>query len=195
MKIIISELQLKKIKNLLIEEGEKVSIIENGVKLSGTCTKGNCKNGRGNATFTDGSKYSGNWVGGNRSYGKFFNKKDGGTYSGTWVGGLKNGSFTIVDKDSNQFFGKYVNDKKQGKWNYKEKDGFTNFTIYKNGVGTYSMDSEGDKYSHNPKTKKTYSVSVLNDGQKMWNAFNSENSYDGDTDYAIKKTIKSSGFF
>ena len=63
-------------KNLLLEEGEPVSIINNGKKLSGTCTEGNCKDGFGRATFQNGSKYSGNWVNGNRTYGTFLDNLD-----------------------------------------------------------------------------------------------------------------------
>lgn len=195
MKIIISELQLKKIKNLLIEEGESVSIINNGKKLSGKCDKGNCKNGRGNATFSDGSKYSGNWVGGNRTYGKFFDKSDGTTYTGTWVGGLKNGSFTVVDIYSDQFFGKYVNDKRNGKWNVKENNGITKIITYKNGQKTYWVSSEGDKFSYNPKTDNGYLVLDFSDGEKRWNSYKSKNMSDGTTDYAIDKIKKSSGGF
>lgn len=146
MKIIISELQLKKIKNLLLEEGEAVSIINNGRKLSGKCDKGDCKNGLGNATFLDGSKYSGNWVGGNRTYGKFFDKSDGTTYTGTWSGGLKNGNFTTV-KGGTKGFGKYVNNKEQGKWSYKGADGVNRVVTYNNGKPTYVVDADGTKTS------------------------------------------------
>jgi len=146
MKIIISELQLKKIKNLLLEEGEAVSIINNGQKLSGKCVKGNCKNGIGNATFSDGSKYSGNWVGGNRTYGKFFDKSAKTTFTGTWSGGLKNGNFTLVDSNGTEF-GKYVNNKKQGKWSYKYNNGATSVRTFNNGKVTYYSDSDGHKES------------------------------------------------
>ena len=148
MKIIISELQLKKIKNLLLEEGEAVSIINNGQKLSGKCDKGNCKNGLGNATFSDGSKYSGNWVNGNRTYGKFFDKSAAATFTGTWSGGLKNGNFTEVYNDSKaKGFGKYVNNKKQGKWSVTNSDGSTSVETYNNGKKTYYSDSTGYKVS------------------------------------------------
>ena len=147
MKIIISELQLKKIKNLLLEEGEAVSIINNGQKLSGKCVKGDCKNGIGNATFSDGSKYSGNWVGGNRTYGKFFDKSVAETLTGTWSGGLKNGNFTVVYRYGTKGFGKYVNNKKQGKWEYKWADGSPSVETYNNGKLTYQSDYKGNKTS------------------------------------------------
>ena len=147
MKIIISELQLKKIKNLLLEEGEAVSIINNGQKLSGKCVKGDCKNGLGNATFSDGSKYSGNWVGGNRTYGKFFDKSAAATFTGTWSGGLKNGNFTEVNNEGEKSFGKYVNNKQQGKWTFKDTDGQITVVTYNNGKQTYSSRSNGTKWS------------------------------------------------
>ena len=147
MKIIISELQLKKIKNLLLEEGEAVSIINDGQKLSGKCVKGDCKNGLGNATFSDGSKYSGNWVGGNRTYGKFFDKIETRTYTGTWSGGLKNGNFTVVYSDGTKGFGKYVNNKQQGIWEYKSADGSPSVETYNNGKVTYTSDYKGYKKS------------------------------------------------
>ena len=147
MKIIISELQLKKIKNLLLEEGEAVSIINDGQKLSGKCVKGDCKNGLGNATFSDGSKYSGNWVGGNRTYGKFFGKSEKTTYTGTWSGGLKNGNFTVVDNKGTKSFGKFVSNKRQGKWSVTYSDGSTNVKTYNNGKLTYYSDSDGNKIS------------------------------------------------
>ncbi len=165
MKIIISELQLKKIKNLLLEEGEAVSIINRGVKLSGKCVKGDCKNGNGNATFSDGSKYSGNWVGGNRTYGKFFDKTVTATYTGTWSGGLKNGNFTVVHSNSTKSFGKYVNNKQQGKWSYTYNDGSTSVKTFNNGKQTYYSDSEGTKRSKDASGNE-YQVNA--DGSKTY---------------------------
>ena len=164
MKIIISELQLKKIKNLLLEEGEAVSIInDDGQKLSGKCVKGDCKNGLGNATFSDGSKYSGNWVGGNRTYGKFFDKIQARTYTGTWSGGLKNGSFTNVNNEGTKSFGKYVSNKRQGKWSFTYSDGSTSVKTFNNGKETYYSDSKGTKTSTDA-SGNTYKVNA--DGTK-----------------------------
>ena len=213
MKIIISELQLKKIKNLLLEEGEAVSIINHGVKLSGKCVKGDCKNGIGNATFSNGSKYSGNWVGGNRTYGKFFDKTVTATYTGTWSGGLKNGNFTVVHSNGTKSFGKYVNDKQQGKWSYKYNDGSTSVKTYNNGKQTYYSDSDGHKESEDASGNKTtvyadgdkktssadgtnYRVSDLGNGEKRYNSY--KRGSDGNiigNDYAIEKRIKSGGGF
>jgi hypothetical protein len=134
-------------KNLLLEEGEPVSIINRGTKLYGKCDKGNCETGFGNATFSDGSKYSGNWVGGNRTYGIFFDKTYETTSTGTWSKGLKNGSFTEVYSNGTKGFGKYVNNKEQGKWSYKYSEGTTSVITYNNGKQTYYSDSIGNKTS------------------------------------------------
>ena len=221
MKIIISELQLKKIKNLLLEEGEAVSIINNGRKLSGKCDKGNCKNGLGNATFSDGSKYSGNWVGGNRTYGKFFDKSEKTTYTGTWSGGLKNGNFTHVNNEGTKAFGKYVNNKEQGKWTFKDTDGRITVVTYNNGKQTYSSRSDGTKWSQDA-AGNTYYVdadgsktstdaagneyTVNADGTSKISKRADGNEYrvvdlgDGEkyyssNDYVIQKKIKSGGGF
>jgi len=157
-------------KNLLLEEGEPVSIMDNGKKLSGKCDKGNCKTGFGNATFSDGSKYSGNWVGGNRTYGIFFDKTYGKTYTGTWSNGLKNGTFTEIDYHGMKDFGKYKNNKKQGAWYRTGSWEYNSVTTYENGVlvnqrredgAKISVDKDGKKYVVDSDGNKT---SVDSDG-------------------------------
>jgi hypothetical protein len=160
-------------KNLLLEEGEPVSIINNGKKLYGTCTEGNCKDGFGRATFQNGSKYSGNWVNGNRTYGTFLDKEEGGkTYTGTWSNGLKNGSFKTVDQDRKQGFGKYVNNKEQGTWYFKRSgyDSEKQYSIvstYDNGVlvntKKYEVYRDGNKsYTNKDGTVYTADKSETN---------------------------------
>lgn len=179
-------------KNLLLEEGEPVSIINNGKKLYGTCTEGNCKDGFGRATFQNGSKYSGNWVNGNRTYGTFLDKEYGGkTYTGTWSNGLKNGNFTEVNMHGTKSFGKYVNNKEQGKWSYTYSNGSTSVNTYNNGELTYESDSDGYKlsrdaagnwYRANPDGSKTY---MDKDGNE------SKVNADGSKTYANKDGGKS----
>jgi len=151
-------------KNLLLEEGETVSIINNGKKLYGTCTEGNCKDGFGRATFQNGSKYSGNWVNGNRTYGTFLDKEEGGkTYTGTWSNGLKNGSFTETDYYGMKDFGKYKNNKKQGTWYRTGRDQYNTVTTYENGVLVNQRNEDGSKISVDKDGKK---YEVDSDGNK-----------------------------
>ena len=150
-------------KNLLLEEGEPVSIINNGKKLSGTCTEGNCKDGFGRATFQNGSKYSGNWVNGNRTYGTFFDKSNGIRYTGTWSNGLKNGSFTETDYYGMKDFGKYKNNKKQGTWYRTGREEYNTVTIYENGVLVSQRSEDGSKISVDKDGKK---YEVDSDGNK-----------------------------
>ena len=202
-------------KNLLLEEGEPVSIMHNGRKLSGKCDKGNCETGFGNATFSDGSKYSGNWVNGNRTYGIFFDKTYETTSTGTWSNGLKNGSFTEINGDGMKSFGKYVNNKKQGKWSYKYSDGRTTVDTFNNGELTYNSDSDGNKLSRdgagnwyrvNPDGSKEYidkagnKSEVDSDGNKTYvnkDGGKSEVDSDGNKTYVNKdgtiSTVDKSG--
>ena len=121
------------------------------------CIEGDCNNGKGNSTYSDGSKYVGEWKNGkrdgegtytfhdgNKYEGEFKeDKRDGeGTYTsqngdkyvGEWKNGKQDGRGTTTYSYGKKYEGEYLRGKRHGKWmNYSSSGEVKSYYLYKNG--------------------------------------------------------------
>ena len=65
--------------------------------LGGECIEGDCENGQGKYTFSDGS-----------------------IYEGEWMGNLPNGQGTLTSPDGNRYMGEFKDGEKHDQWTNKE---------------------------------------------------------------------------
>ena len=71
--------------------------------IFGKCIQGDCKNGQGTFTFSDGSKYVGEWKD-DKPYGQgTFTSPDGSKYVGEWKDGKRHGYGTMTSPDGSKY--------------------------------------------------------------------------------------------
>ena len=97
-------------------------------------------NGEGTMTYSDGRKYTGDWVDGiQQGYGKMIYHN--GVYEGEWQNGKRNGKGTYTWSDGKKYEGTYVDDVRSGKGIFS---GWVDLT---NGYsGTYYGESKNDHF-------------------------------------------------
>ena len=146
----VEESKFRYKKNLLNEDTKKTG-----------CIKGDCKNGYGTYTFSDGRKYVGNFKNGSKNGYGTFTFSDGRKYVGNFKDDVRNGYGTFTWTDGDKYVG-----------NWKDDD--------QNGYGTYTF-SDGDKYVGNFKddVKNGYGTYTFSDGRKYVGNFkdNVRNGY------------------
>ena len=136
------------------------------------CIEGDCQNGQGTKTYSDGSKYVGEWKDGKCNGQGTLTYSDGTEYVGEWKDGKCNGQGTLTYSDGTEYVGefkdddyngqgtitysngaKYVGEWKDGDFNGQGTMTYSNGSKYvgewkdggKNGQGTYTF-SDGAKY-------------------------------------------------
>jgi len=119
------------------------------------CVKGDCKNGFGIMTWSDGSSYEGYWKNG-QSHGEGVFKMGGKSgsiaeyYEGDFKFDKKDGYGTLVMITGDKYVGMWVNNKMEGKGTFYYSNGDTYTGNYlenlKHGEGTYFY-YNGDKYA------------------------------------------------
>jgi hypothetical protein len=137
------------------------------------CIEGNCKNGQGTYTWTDGAKYVGEFKDGKFHGQGTFTFPDGRKYVGEYKDGSPHGqgTFTFPDGD------KYVGEFKDGKFH---------------GQGTYTFPN-GDKYVGEFKDDKRHGQGTYTyaDGTKEVGEFKNDGFYTGQTiESESKKKLK-----
>ena len=113
------------------------------------CTEGDCSNGKGTRTFTDGAKYVGEFKDGIANGKGTHTFTDGAKYVGEFKDGIENGKGTYTFTDG----AKYVGEFKDGKYNGQGTYTFDNGASYvgewkdgkRHGKGTF-MFIDGRKY-------------------------------------------------
>jgi len=104
-----------------------LGIVVLGLLLSGNayaeCIKGDCKNGYGEYVFSDGDKYSGNWVKRKKTGEGTYEWVNGDKYEGGWKKNKFSGKGTLTFADGWSHNGTWLKDKKNGKGIKTEADG------------------------------------------------------------------------
>ena len=77
------------------------------------CIKGDCKNGYGEYVFSDGDKYSGNWVKRKKTGQGIYEWIDGSKYEGGWLKNKYHGQ-GIMTHDGYRYEGGWLKDKRSG---------------------------------------------------------------------------------
>ena len=95
------------------------------------CIKGDCNNGRGTFTYTDGSKYTGEWKNG-KWHGEGISTLRGvGTYDGEFKDDEYHGLGTFTYTDGSKYAGEWKNGKWHGEGTYTAEDGSITKGIWK----------------------------------------------------------------
>ncbi|MCB1168436.1 MAG: hypothetical protein KDK33_19935, partial [Leptospiraceae bacterium] len=110
------------------------------------CIEGSCLNGTGMAVYSDGGKYRGEFMKGERSgYGRFW-MPGGYVYEGQWKANVPDGYGEESQSDGSKYSGQFENGKKQGLGEFVWPDG----TVYRgqwangdaNGIGATIIDEK-----------------------------------------------------
>ncbi len=113
------------------------------------CITGNCLNGQGTLTHSNGQKYVGEFKEGIYNGQGTYTWPNGDKYVGQWLNGERNGQGTFTHSNGQQYVGQWLNDEKSGQGTYTWPDGekyvgqFLNDK--RNGKGTQTW-PEGFKY-------------------------------------------------
>ena len=140
-----------------------LGLLWSGNAIAEECVQGNCKNGQGTYTWSNGDKYVGEYKD-NQKHGKgttiFAN---GNKYAGEWKDGKYNGQGTYTFADGEKYVGEYKNNKSHGQGTYTYSNGDKYVGEYKEGKyygqGTYTFGNgayNGDKYVGEFKDDKYY---------------------------------------
>ncbi len=115
---------------------------------SGECISGDCKNGKGAASFSNGDKYKGKWKDGKMHGHGTYTWENGNQYVGEWRNGKEHGHGTKTFSNGDKYVGEWRDEIPAGGWYhwaagnkvwaYKDSDG-------KNWV---HLDSRPNKYSY-----------------------------------------------
>src|SRR5271157_3903855 len=90
---------------------------------SWNCISGNCENGEGTATRSDGAQYIGQWKDGKRHGQGTFTYADGRKYVGEWKNGKKDGQGTLTFVEGDKYIGQFKDDNYYGQGTYTFADG------------------------------------------------------------------------
>lgn len=83
--------------------------------IFGKCIQGDCKDGQGTYTFSDGRKYVGEWKDGKRHGYGTMTSPDGSKYVGKWKDDKRDGQGTIIYPDGKKWVGKVKGGKLTGR--------------------------------------------------------------------------------
>jgi len=116
---------------------------------SNGCITGNCLNGQGTYTTTEGDKYIGEFRDGNYNGYGTYTWPDGQKYVGQWLNGEKNGQGTQTWPEGFKYVGQWLNGKRNGQGTFTNPDGDIYNGEFKDGklhgYGTYTW-TDGKKY-------------------------------------------------
>jgi hypothetical protein len=138
------------------------------VTVFGECTKGNCENGQGTYTFSDGSEYHGQWKNSKPHGQGILTYLDRSNYEGQWKNNQRNGQGTYVYPDGSKYVGQFKDNKRHGQGTYTFSDGSKYVGEWENGKingqGSYIFPNGGkyigrwknNKYIGTPKYDEAY---------------------------------------
>jgi hypothetical protein len=113
------------------------------------CIEGNCINGKGTATYSNGDKYVGEWKDSKQNGQGTITSVKGDKYVGEWKDGLFSGKGTATHADGKEYVGEYKGGKANGQGTVTYPDGAKYVGEVKddkpNGKGTVTS-ANGDKY-------------------------------------------------
>jgi len=177
-----------------------------GLVLSGNayakCTQGNCTNGQGTATYSNGGKYVGEWKDGKRNglgtaifangdkyVGEFKDEKrnglgtftfaNGDKYVGEWKDGSQNGQGTLIYADGSNYIGEWKDGEQNSLGTFTWANGGKYVGEFKdgkrNGQGTYSYEN-GGRYvgTYKDDKKNGLGTFIFADGNKYVGEFKDE---------------------
>ncbi len=75
------------------------------------CDSGDCQNGKGSATYSDGNKYVGEWKDGKRNGKGKYTFANGNNYDGEWKNNKYHGKGTFTQANGANFTTEWVNGK------------------------------------------------------------------------------------
>ena len=87
------------------------------------CIQGNCVNGQGTYTWSDGEQYIGEWKDNKKNGLGTYTFADGDKYVGEWKDDKKNGQGTYTYANGRKYVGEWKDDKKDGQGTYTSSDG------------------------------------------------------------------------
>jgi V8-like Glu-specific endopeptidase len=138
---------------------------------AGGCISGNCVNGQGAATWSDGEKYVGGFKDGNRNGQGTQTLANGEKYVGEWKDGKFHGHGTQTYPDGRRYVGEFKDNWANGHGTITSADGRKYVGEWKdgnrNGQGTFTA-SDGEKYVGEWKDGKKHGqgTGTLTDGAK-----------------------------
>jgi hypothetical protein len=154
--------------------------------LAGSCISGDCRNGYGTSTYSNGSKYEGNFQNGGKGGKGTYYYIDGGTYVGEWKNDKKDGFGTATYSDGGRYIGEFRDDKKAG----RGKETFANGGSYegdwknnlKHGHGTENWPN-GNSYIGGFRDNLLHgdAVYTLANGTKLRQVWNSDKRVSSET--------------
>jgi formylglycine-generating enzyme required for sulfatase activity len=151
----------------------------------GGCIKGDCSNGQGTYTYSDGSVYVGQWKN-DKFHGQgTFTYSDGSVYVGQWENSQRSGQGTFTRPSGSKYQGQWKNDKFYGRGIYTYPDNSKYQGQWKNnmrnGPGIYTS-SNGSKYQGQWKNGKLIGKGILitSDGNKFVGRFNEDGKLVGE---------------
>ena len=155
-----------------------IMILFLGILSYGQCTQGDCENGVGTKTYSNGNKYQGSFKNGKRhGKGKFI-WASGALYEGNWVEGKREGQGQEILANGTIYVGGFKNDLKDGKGvlynNIRDQK------IIKQGVwvnGTFQEDNDKATPSLKTQTPKTNSSNpkIINYGLGLGSFYGVDN--------------------
>ncbi len=89
----------------------------------GGCIKGDCTNGQGAYTYSDGSVYDGQWKSNKRSGHGTLTRPKGSRYVGHWDNDTFDGQGTYTYPDGSKYVGQWKNNKRNGEGRYTSSSG------------------------------------------------------------------------
>jgi len=142
-----------------------------------TCVSGDCVNGQGIYTYSNGAKYIGEYKNGLENGQGTYNYADGDKYVGEYKNGLANGQGTYNYADGRKYVGEFKLNQYHGQGTFTYPDGGSYVGEFKvnqyHGQGTYTY-SNGAKYIGEYKYGRRHGLGTVNnvDGSKYVGEFN-----------------------
>ena len=131
------------------------------------CIQGNCVNGQGTYTWSDGEQYVGEWKGNKKNGLGTYTFADGDKYVGEWKDDKKNGQGTYTSSDGDQYVGEFEDNLLNGKGILTFADGSVESGLWENGglvMTQAELDAEeaaADQY------KRMYNACLLDKASKV----------------------------
>jgi hypothetical protein len=102
--------------------GQGTYTYSDGDKYEGQWLEGQ-KSGQGTETYSDGGKYEGQWLEGQKSGQGTETYPDGAKYEGQWLGGQESGQGTATYPDGSKYEGQWLGEKQSGQGTETYPDG------------------------------------------------------------------------
>ena len=170
-----------------------LGLLWSGNAIAEECVQGNCKNGQGTYTWSDGQKYVGEWKDGKQHRQGTYTWSDGNKYIGEFKDGKYYGKGTFTFANGNKYVGKFKDNKFNGQGTFTFPDGAKYVGEYKNdqrhGKGTYTSANGKIKEGIWENDKLVREKSEIVRYEKIYNKCILEN-LKGQSDKEVIKIIK-----